>query len=111
MENPMNKWDDLGGFPPIFGSTPKWSGYLFGVLFCFFFRSWWRPLQDFANVHSNCFLLAVYNAAQPMHDSELWTPQKQDYSMMVLFKILIYIKKQVCMIRSQLFDKPSESLQ
>ena len=23
MENPMNKWDDLGGFPPIFGSTPK----------------------------------------------------------------------------------------
>ncbi len=20
MENPMNKWDDLGGFPPIFGN-------------------------------------------------------------------------------------------
>ena len=21
MENHMNKWDDLGGFPPIFGNT------------------------------------------------------------------------------------------
>ena len=21
MESPMNKWDDLGGFPPIFGNT------------------------------------------------------------------------------------------
>ena len=26
MEKPMNKWDDLGGFPPIFGSTPFWVG-------------------------------------------------------------------------------------
>ena len=28
MENPMKKWDDLGGFSPyttIFGSTSKWS--------------------------------------------------------------------------------------
>ena len=26
MENPMNKWDDLGGFyTPIFGLTPIWK--------------------------------------------------------------------------------------